>query len=647
MSYLRFDKTLMTNLEESLPREILRTNRSGAYHCSTIVDCNTRKYHGLLVIPVPELDDENHVLLSSLDETVIQHGAEFNLGLHKYHGDNFSPRGHKYIREFECEKVPTTIYRVGGVVLKKEKVFVHHENRILIRYTLLEAHSKTILRLRPYLAFRSVRQYTHENAQANRHYDEVKNGIKTCMYPGYPELYMQLSKKNEFHFQPDWYRGIEYPKEQERGYDFNEDLYVPGYFEVEITKDRPIVFSGGISDIGSTNLNTLFANEMEQRTPRDNFKNCLINAAHQFLNKQGDDYYILAGYPWFKCRARDMFISLPGLTLSVNEVEKFETVMQTAEKALYAFMNGEENSLKVAEIEHPDVMLWAVWTVQQYAKMVSREGARIKYGTLLKDMMTYLVEGKHPNLLVKDNGLVYADGKEKAVTWMNATVNGRPVTPRSGYIVEFNALWYNALMFVAELSVGAGDDTFAQRLTQLAEKAGQSFKDTFLNEYGYLLDYVDGDMMDWSVRPNMIFTAAFDYSPLDAKQKKGVIDIVTKELLTPKGLRSLSPKSGGYNPNYVGPQIQRDYAYHQGTAWPWLEGFYMEAYLRIYKRSAISFVERQLIGYEDQMTCHCIGSIPELFDGNPPFQGRGAVSFAMNVAELLRTLNLLDKYDNQ
>ena len=158
MSYLKFDKTLMTNLEEALPREILRTNRSGAYHCTTIVDCNTRKYHGLLVIPVPELDDENHVLLSSLDETVIQHGAEFNLGLHKYQGDNYSPRGHKYIREFECEKVPTTIYRVGGVILKKEKLFVHHENRILIRYTLLDAHSATTLRLRPFLAFRSVRE---------------------------------------------------------------------------------------------------------------------------------------------------------------------------------------------------------------------------------------------------------------------------------------------------------------------------------------------------------------------------------------------------------------------------------------------------------------------------------------------------------
>ena len=165
MSYLKFDKTLMTNLEEALPREILRTNRSGAYHCTTIVDCNTRKYHGLLVIPVPELDDENHVLLSSLDETVIQHGAEFNLGLHKYQGDNYSPRGHKYIREFECEKVPTTIYRVGGVILKKEKLFVHHENRILIRYTLLDAHSATTLRLRPFLAFRSVREYTHEKVK--------------------------------------------------------------------------------------------------------------------------------------------------------------------------------------------------------------------------------------------------------------------------------------------------------------------------------------------------------------------------------------------------------------------------------------------------------------------------------------------------
>ena len=645
MSYLRFDKTLLTNLEESLPKEVLRTNRSGAYHCTTIVDCNTRKYHGLLVIPIPELDDENHVMLSSLDETVIQHGAEFNMGLHKYQGNNYSPKGHKYVREFECEKVPTTIYRVGGVVLKKEKVFVHHENRILIRYTLLEAHSATTLRLRPFLAFRSVRQYTHENSQASRDYQLVDNGIKTCMYPGYPELFMQLNKKNEFHFQPDWYRGIEYPKEQERGYDFNEDLYVPGYFEINIKKGETVVFSAGISEVSTRTLKNTFEEEKEKRVPRDNFQHCLINAAHQFLNVQGGESYILAGYPWFKCRARDLFISLPGLTLAVDEVEKFETVMETARKAVMRFINDEPDDLKIYEMEHPDVLLWAVWCIQQYAKMVSREQCREKYGKLLEEIMDYLRRENHPNLFVHSNGLVYSNGFDKAVTWMNSTANGRPVINRTGYIVEFNALWYNALRFTADLLGEKGNTTFTDDLNEVAEKAGKAFVETFLNEHGYLLDYVDGNMMDWSVRPNMIFAAAFDYSPLDARQKKGVVDICTKELLTPKGLRSLSPKSGGYNPNYVGPQSQRDYAYHQGTAWPWLAGFYFEAYLRIYKMSGLGFVERQLIGYEDELTSHCIGSIPELFDGNPPFKGRGAVSFAMNVAEILRTLNLLSKYN--
>jgi predicted glycogen debranching enzyme len=634
----------MTNLEESLPKEILRTNRSGAYHCTTVVDCNTRKYHGLLVMPVPELDDENHVLLSSLDETVIQHGAEFNLGLHKYQGDNYSPRGHKYIREFECEKVPTTWYRVGGVVLKKEKLFVHYENRILIRYTLVEARSATTLCLRPFLAFRSVRQYTHENAQASRDYQTVDNGIKTCMYPGYPELFMQFNKPVEFHFTPDWYRGIEYPKEQERGYDFNEDLYVPGYFEMEIKKGESIVFSGGVSSVDTAALQKTFAEEMEERTPRNDFKHCLINAAHQFLNRQGDESYILAGYPWFKCRARDMFISLPGLTLSVNEVAKYEQVMETAAKAIRQFIADGQVTLKVYEMEHPDVLLWAVWCIQQYAKMVGRDQCRQRYGELLKEIIQYVRQGGHPNLFVHSNGLLYTNGTDHAVTWMNATANGRPVTPRTGYVVEINALWYNALCFIADLLGEAGDDALSVSLRQDAEKAKTAFVSTFLNEYGYLLDYVDGNMMDWSVRPNQIFTVAFDYSPLDAKQKKGVLDIVTKELLTPKGLRSLSPKSGGYNPNYVGPQAQRDYAYHQGTAWPWLAGFYFEAYLRIYKMSALGYIDRMMIGYEDEMQSHCIGSIPELFDGNPPFRGRGAVSFAMNVAEILRVLYRQDKF---
>uniref|UniRef100_UPI0040281EF3 glycogen debranching enzyme N-terminal domain-containing protein n=1 Tax=Segatella hominis TaxID=2518605 RepID=UPI0040281EF3 len=645
MSYLKFEKALMTNLQESLPKELLRTNRSGAYSCSTIVDCNTRKYHGLLVVPVPELDDENHVLLSSLDVTVIQHGAEFNLGLHKYQGNNFSPLGHKYIREFDCDKVPTTLYRVGGVILKKEVVFQHYENRILIRYTLVDGHSATTLRFRPFLAFRSVRQFTHENSTASRDYSAVDNGIKTCMYAGYPDLYMQFSKKNEFKFCPDWYRGVEYPKEQERGYASNEDLYVPGYFEMGIKKGETIVFSAATSEIKTSSLKKLFDTEVDERSPRDNFFHCLVNAAHQFHRREkNDDRYILAGYPWFKCRARDTFISLPGLTLSIEENDYFELVMKTAMRGYYEFMEGKPLTAHITEIEQPDVPLWAVWALQQYAKETSKEECYKKYGQFIKDVIRFIQGNKHPNLELKENGLLYTNGRDQAVTWMNSTANGRPVVPRTGYIVEFNALWYNALCFCASLAGAVGEEADQQELLAHAEITKKSFVDTFLNEYGYLYDYVDGNMMDWSVRPNMIFPVAFDYSPLSQDQKKKVLDICTRELLTPKGLRSLSPKSGGYNPIYVGPQTQRDYAYHQGTAWPWLCGFYMEASLKLYKRTRLSFVERQMVGFEDEMSYHCLGTISELFDGNPPFSGRGAISFAMNVAEILRALELLEKY---
>ncbi|ATV34040.1 4-alpha-glucanotransferase [Prevotella intermedia] len=645
MGYLKFEKALMTNLQDSLPRELLRTNRSGAYSCSTIVDCNTRKYHGLLVVPVPELDNENHILLSSLDPTVIQHGAAFNLGLHKYHGGSYSPNGHKYIREFDCDKVPTTLYRVGNAVLKKEVVLQCYEERILVRYTLLEGQGTTLLQFRPFLAFRSVREFTHENAAINREYHNVENGIATCLYEGYPQLFMQFSKDNEFHYEPYWYRGLEYPKEQARGYYSDEDLYVPGYFEMKIRKGESIVFSGSTSEIKTSTLKRIFDEEVGLRPPRDNFFHCLVNAAHQFHNRnKNDDRYILAGYPWFKCRARDQFIALPGLTLSIEEQDYFELVMETAERGLREFMQNEPLTVEIQEIEQPDVILWCIWAIQQYAKEAGKESCLKLYGDFLRDMIAYIENGKHPNLFLHTNGLLYAEGKNKAITWMNGMIDGKPVNPRSGYIVEFNALWYNDIKFVAWLFGDTSETEYAAHLEEMASLCKDAFVATFLNNYGYLYDYVDGNMVDWSVRPNMILAAAVDYSPLEQSQKKSVVDICTRELLTPKGLRSLSPKSGGYTPVCVGDQDHRTRVYHQGTAWPWLGGFYLEACLKLYKRTRLSFVERQLIGYEDEVTSHCLGTIPEYFDGNPPYSGRGAISFAMNVGEVLRTLALLEKY---
>jgi predicted glycogen debranching enzyme len=642
MSYLKFDKTVMINLEESLRREILRTNRNGAYHCTTVVDCNTRKYHGLLVMPLPELDDDNHVLLSSLDETVIQHDAPFNLGLHKYAGNNYNPKGHKYIREFTCDTVPRTVYRVGGVVLAKEKVFSLYENRIMIKYTLEDAHSDTTLRFKPFLAFRNANSLAQENGSVNKLYQDVPNGIKTCMYKGYPDLYMQFNKKVKFVFEPYWYNGIEYLKEQERGYPYKEDLYVPGYFEVPIKKGETIIFSAGVGPVATNQLKKLFVQEAESRTPRTSFYNCLKNSAQQFyFRPKEEDAYLLAGYPWFKVRARDLFISLPGCTLSIDDPVRFEKIMHTAMPAIRNFMQTGKGDGVIREIEHPDVFLWAIWAIHQYARAMGIDKAQTLYADFVGEIITYFRDQKHPDMKLMENGLLFAEGRDKTITWMNSTINGKPVVARSGYIVEFNALWYNALKFYKELAGDKADES----ADVLINKMDTSFVETFLNGYNYLLDSVSGGYVDWSVRPNMIFAVAFPYSPLNRVQKRAVIDIVTKELVTPKGLRSLSPKSEGYRPNYVGTQNERDLAYHQGTAWPWLFGAYLESYLKIFGKGGISFVERMLISMEEEMSLHCIGTLAEIFDGNPPYTGRGAVSFAMNVAAILRVLEMLKKYN--
>jgi predicted glycogen debranching enzyme len=637
MSYLKFDKALMINLEQSLSKETLRTNKSGAYSYSTIVDCNTRKYHGLLVIPLPELDGENHVLMSSLDTTVIQHGAEFNLGLHKYPGDNYSPKGHKYIREYECDSTPSTVYRVGGVILSRELIFVSYENRLLIKYTLLEAHSPTRLRFKPFLAFRNVDTLCHENNAINKNYEVVENGIKMCLYPGYPELHLQISHKNEFVFSPDWYRNIEYMKEQERGYEYKEDLFIPGTFELPIKKGESIFFSIGTTPISPHSMKRLFEKEAASRTSRNSFTNCLKSAAYQlYIKREDGQRYILAGYPWFKCRARDLFISLPGCTIAAKNSNLFEAIMRTGEKAVNNYLENKPLGCDITEMDDPDILLWFIWSIQEYAKYFGIDACSKKYGKTVFEVLEFIRNQRHENLFLHKNGLLYSDGKEKPISWMNSTQYGKPIVPRTGYLVEFNALWYNALCFSSELAKSLNMDHLERIYISEAEKTAKSFVNIFYNKYGYLFDYVNGGQADWSVRPNQIFAVSLEYSPLERIQKKTVLDFVTKELLTPKGLRTLSPKSVGYNPIFEGSEEQRLGAYHQGTAWPWLIGPYIEAYLKIYKTSGISFAQRVIYGFEEEFSERGIGTISELFDGNPPYRGRGGVSFAMSVAEILR-----------
>ena len=645
MSYLKFDKNLMINLEQSLMKETLRTNQAGAYHCTSVVDCNTRKQHGLLVIPIPEFDNSWHVMLSSLDVSVIQHGASFNLGLHRYSGGVYSPNGHKYIREYDYDNVPRTTYRVGGVILTKEKIFISHENRILIRYTLVEAHSPTTLRFRPMLAFREVNQLVVANDALNPECPAVPNGVSCCLYPGYPNLYMQFNRKPTWVYEPNWYKGFEYVKDLERGVPYTEDLWVPGYFEVPIKKGESIIFSAGINEVSPRSLSKMYENEFATRTCRTSFFNCLKNAAKQFYLRDKDGMFLLSGYPWGKILARNTFMSLPGTTIAIDHKADYEAIMATASQALQHFMMTGEADKRIRGIELPDIPLWCIWALQQYAKAYGMEEARERYLPLLTEIVEYILDNRHPNLQVVPSGLVRSVGTDSPVSWMNAAWGGRPVVPRTGFLVEFNALWYNALVFVSKLTEEQPDHSaLRERIDEVAGKLKESFISTFLNDYGYLYDYVNDNYADPSVRPNMAVAIGLDYSPLDRRQRNGVLDVVTRELLTPKGLRTLSPKSFGYRPFYLGSPEEREMALHNGPARPWLFGFYADAYLRVFGHSGVSYIDRMLIGYEDEMTNGCIGSLSQLYDGNPPFGGRGAISHATNVAGILRTITTLKKF---
>ncbi len=644
MSYLNFDKTLLINLERSLSKEMIRTNRAGAYNSTTLVDCNTRKYHGQLVLPLgAPLPEGNYVLLGSLDETVIQHGAEFNLGIHQY-GDNlYMPNGHKYIREFDCEVISKTTYRVGGVVLTKERMLVSFEPRVLIRYTLVEAHSPTTLRLKPFLAYRNTNELTHENHMANSDMREVENGRAARMYELFPELYMQCSKKVEYTHAPTWYKGIEYMKEQERGFSHKEDQLVPGWFEMPMKKGESVIFAAGISEVNPKTLKALWEKELKRRSARDTMFNSLKNAASQFYKREGDKCYLMAGYPWFQASAREEFLAMPACTMGIGRPEYWDAIVnKTAIEEVRNFMEGKE--CKLVGMDEPDVLLWFIHAMQEYAIYTSLEEVTRLYGQLIIDIMLFIRRQQHPRLFLHNNGLLWVNGKERPATWMNAVEDGRPITPRTGYVVEINALWYNARLFTADIQRQLGKEQIADLMEYQAEITKDSFIKTFWNGM-YLNDYVDGDYHNNEVRPNQIIAASLPYSPLDRIQRKAVVDICTKELYTPKGLRTISPKSGNYRPEYIGGQLERDRNFHNGPVWPWTIAAYAIAYLKVYQHSGESFIRRLLTGYEAEMSELCIGTLNELYDGNPPFKGHGGMSYAPSVASVIEVCNTLKQYE--
>ncbi len=649
MAYLKINKQLLINLEYSLALELLRSNRAGSYSSTTLIGSNTRKYHGLLVSPVPNLDADNHVILSDVDETIIQRGAEFRLGLHRYPNSIYEPKGHKYAFDFELDPIPGIIYRIGGVKLKKETMLVTNEERVLIRYTLLDAHSPTTLRLQPFLAFRNIHTLSKENLYANTRTTAIPNGFKIKLYEGYPFLHLQINKKTEFVSFPDWNRHIEYIEEEKRGYDFQEDLYVPGFFEFSIKKGESVVFSAGLKETSPITIRKQFDKELLSRTPRDSYEHNLKNAAQQFIvHFEGKDE-IMAGYPWYGRGGRDTFISLPGIAMAEGDKQICASVLDCMTHEMHGPLFPNIGKGVEQRYNSVDAPLWFFWTLQQLEKSgQSKSMLAKKYWPAMKTILEGFALGTEFGIRMNSDFLIWAGNKQTNLTWMDAVTEEGPVTPRYGYAVEVNALWYNAVMFGLEIAKAAKDKAFMEVWSERPAKIKESFIRVFWDDSkGFLADCVNELKTDFAVRPNMLFAASLPYVMLEKAQLKSIVDIVRMELVTPRGLRTLSPKHPNYKGFYLGNQKQRDEAFHQGTAWPWLLGHFAEAYLKIYERSGLGFIKSLYHGFEEEMSKDALGTISQVYDGDPPHASGGAVSYAASVAELIRMQRIISLYENQ
>ena len=642
MSGLKFDKRELGNLEYSLDREMLATDRRGGYMSTTIVCCNTRKYHGLMVAPIDE-SDRTYVLLSSLDETVVQHDQSFNLALHRYEGV-YEPRGHKYITDFEYTPTPTITYRVGGVILRKELLWIHKRTQLMIRYTLVDAHSDTTLRLRPLLAYRDKHSLSKANMDADGRAYPIAQGVKCRLYEGFPWLNMQINKSEaEFIAAPDWYYNFEYQKELRRGYEGHEDLLTPGYFEFNIKKGESVIFSAATEPMATAqDITEAYEASLARRTHKIDFLSCLEHSARQFVIRRGDNRAeFIAGYPWFGSFMRDTFMALPGTTLTQGNTKDCIDVLDTmvSDMRTEGVMDGS------ASLSAADAPLWIYYTLQQLEGHITQKELWAKYGEAMKGILEAYRRGFNNEVVMHDNALIWASA-ERPLTWMGTIIDGQPLTPRRGYPVELQSLWYNAVEYTLAVAKKQGDKEFVKAWKDIPARIKESFIAKFwLEEEGYMADYVNYDEVNKFIRCNMVVACGLNYKMLNEEQTVRALQVIYQHLLTPRGLRTLSPRNLLYKSNYNEDQRSQDLASRNGSAWIWPLMFFVKACFDIAGQKYLGDAKRIIENFDEELQTKCVGSLSERFEGDPPHGPRGSVSHATSVAGLLAINAMIAQYE--
>ena len=640
MAFLKFNKAELVNLSYSLKREIICANKTGAYCNTSIVTCNTRRYHGLLALTLDRFGGDRFLMLSSLDESIIVEGKRFNLGIHCY-GEVYEPRGHKYVVDFEADPVTSITYKIGNIVIRKSLILCPEEDRLFIKYELLEGPSQVTVSLRPLLAFRNIHELTHANPDANPQGKPCVNGQSFRLYESYTDLYIQFSDaKEKFVDEAYWNYGVTYSDEYRRGFDCKEDLLSPGYFEVKLRKGRSFIVSVSTSEADPKTFAPTFKMLARQSGEISDAHQQLLHCADTLITHHNGIRKIQAGYSWlYAGLLRETLISLPGLTLCAGKADEFEEILDNLIADNYQRLTS-----RTTQVEAPLYMA----VVLQYYIDHGADAKKVwkKYGKIQKEILESYLPGVRREVTMHPNGLLWAQMDGVALSWMNAYINGRAVTERAGYQVETNALWYNAICFALEMEKRrGGDKAFVAKWTPIAQLVKDNYTKVFFNErLGYLADYVDDNGQNMEVRPNQLCAIWVKHSPVEEELAPMVLRVIDRELITARGIRTLSPRDAKYRGVYEGSQLDRDLAYHQGSTRPFLLAPYIDTCFRVKGPAFLKRAQWLVEGFYEDLNKHGVGAFAELYDGDPPFEPHGAVSSAMSTSALLVVDELLKQY---
>ena len=639
-----YDRSECQNLKNALSKEWLETNGLGGFASSSIIGANTRRQHGLLVASLrPPV--ERFVLLAKFEERVVINSHESSICTNLYPGTVF-PHGFNIQSEFRLRPWPAFRYANGDFEIEKSVFLVHGENTVVVSYRAVRARTPLDLKVRPLLAFRDYNALGKRNDDADLAVDRGSGVISVQPYENLPRLYF-YTNPNAVDAKADWYFRFTYPVEEERGLDFEEDLFTPFELGYRLTEGQVVCIVASTEKKTTVNPDDLITRERQRRKEfereTDPVRQALLIAADSFIARRGkNNLTVLAGFPWFADWGRDTMIALPGLTLTSKRFDVARKILLTfaqyADKGMIP--NVFPDAGEAPDYNTVDASLWFVVAGWKYWKASGDDDGARQLLPALSDVIKYYKEGTRYDIHADDDGLIIAGTPGTHLTWMDVKVDGYVPTPRHGKPVEINALWLNALLMLAEMEEKVlRDIQSAVILRKLADQVAGSFVKAFwFAEGGYLYDVIQGDFKDTAIRPNQIFGISLPFSPLDKTQQKAVLDVVTGHLLTPFGLRSLTPKNEKYCGKYTGNPWQRDCAYHQGTVWPWLIGAYCDAYAKVHgtgktQRKEIAKIIQPLL---DHLGGAGLGSVAEIFEGNAPHRPVGCFAQAWSVSELLR-----------